>query len=152
MKWNTEEKVWKTVIISCCQRGKRNQKKRRKEEKEEKKGRKRREKRRKGEKKGRKRKGKEGKREYTDSVGDCVGRFFFQSPEVVHKLGCQPEFVATGDFTTAAARVRGSRRLHRTSARVFDSWRLRKTRKTIFFEVFFLQNLKIPKKQFNAQL
>jgi hypothetical protein len=53
-----------------------------KKEKEEKKGRKRREKGRKGEKKGRRRKGKEGKREYADSVGGCVGRFFFQSPEV----------------------------------------------------------------------
>jgi hypothetical protein len=59
-----------------------------KKEKEKKNGRKRREGRkgrekgRKGEKKGRKRKGKEGKREYEDSVGDCVGRFFFQSPEV----------------------------------------------------------------------
>ncbi len=73
-------------------------KKRRKEEKEEKKGRKRREKGRKGEKKGRKRKGKEGKGEYEDSVGGCVGRFFFQSPEVCQKLGRQPEFLATGDL------------------------------------------------------
>jgi len=117
----------KTAIISCCQRGKRKKKKRRRGEKEEKKGRKRREKERKGEKKGRRRKGKEGKREYADSVGGCVGRFFFQSPEVGHKLGRQPEFVATGDFTTVAARGRGSRRLHRTSVRVFDSRRLRKT-------------------------
>jgi hypothetical protein len=31
-----------------------------------------------------------------------------------------PEFVTTGDFTTATDRVRGNRRLHRTSARVFD--------------------------------
>jgi hypothetical protein len=105
-----------------------------KKEKEEKKGRKRREedmkrreKGRKGEKKGRRRKGEDGKREYADSVGGCVGRFFFQSPEVGHKLGCQPEFVVTGDFTTLAARVRGNRRLHRSSARVFDSRRLRKT-------------------------
>ncbi len=30
----------------------------------------------------------------------------------------QPEFVATGDFTTEAVRGRGSRRLHRTSVRV----------------------------------
>jgi hypothetical protein len=27
-----------------------------------------------------------------------VGRFFFQSPEVGHKLGRQPEFVSTGDL------------------------------------------------------
>jgi hypothetical protein len=73
-------------------------KKEKEEKKEEKKGRKRREKGRKGEKKGNKRKGKGGKREYEDSVGGCVGRFFFQSPEVGHKLGCQPEFVATGDL------------------------------------------------------
>ena len=86
----------KTAIISCCQRGKRKKKKRRKGVKEEKKGRKRREKERKGEKKGRRRKGKEGKREYADSVGGCVGRFFFQSPEVCQKLGRQPEFLATG--------------------------------------------------------
>ncbi len=95
--------------------GEKKGKKRRKEEKEEKKGRKRREKGRKGEKKGRKRKGKEGNREYAHSVGGCVGRFFFQSPEVGHKLGRQPEFVVTGDFTAVTARVRGIRRLHRTS-------------------------------------
>ncbi len=89
----------KRTIISCCHRGKRKKKRRRKEEKEEKKRR---------------------KRTY-------VGRFFFQSPEVGHKLGRQPEFVSTGDFTATAARARGSRRLDRTSARVFDSRRLRKT-------------------------
>jgi hypothetical protein len=49
-----------------------------------------------------------------------VCRFFFPSPEVGHKLGMTPEFVTTGDFTTATDRVRGNRRLHRTSARVFD--------------------------------
>ncbi len=27
-----------------------------------------------------------------------MGRFFFQSPEVGHKLGRQPEFVDTGDL------------------------------------------------------
>ncbi len=86
----------------------RKKKKRRKGGKEEKKGRK-------GEKKGRKRKGKEGKGEYDDSVDGCVGRFFFQSPEVCQKLGRQAEFLATGDFTTVAVRLRGSRRLHRTS-------------------------------------
>jgi hypothetical protein len=72
-----------------------------KERKEEKKGRKRREEREekkrereeKGKKKGRKTKGKEGKGEYEDSVGGCVGRFFFQSPEVCQKLGCQSEFL-----------------------------------------------------------
>ncbi len=95
-------------------------KKRRKEEKEEKKGRK-------GEKKGRERKGKEGKGEYEDSVGGYVGWFFFQSPEVCQKLGRQTEFLGTGDFTTVAARLRGSRRRHRTSAWVFDSRTLRKT-------------------------
>ena len=95
--------------------GEKKGKKRRKEEKEEKKGRERREKGRKGEKKGRRRKGKEGKREYADSVGGCVGRFFFQSPEVCQKLGRHPEFLATGDFTTVVSRRRGSRRLHRTS-------------------------------------
>jgi hypothetical protein len=43
-----------------------------------------------------------------------VGRFFFQSPEVCQKLGRQPEFLSTGDFTTVAARVRG--RWHPTPA------------------------------------
>ncbi len=91
-----------------------------KKEKEEKKGRKRTEKRRKEEKKGSKRQGKEGNREYVYSVGG-VGLFFSKSrgPRGLAKT------LASGDFTTAAARVRGSRRLHRTSARVFDSRRLR---------------------------
>jgi hypothetical protein len=106
------------AIFSCFWRGKRKKKKRRKEEKEEKKGRK-------GEKKGRKRREKEGKGGYEDSVGGCVGRFFFQSPEVCQKLGRQPEFLTTGDFTTVAVRVRGRWRLHRPSARVLDRHRLR---------------------------
>ncbi len=63
-------------------------------EKEEKKGRKRREEReermreREERREGRKTKGKAGKGGYEDSVGVCVGRFFFLTPE----------FVATGDF------------------------------------------------------
>ncbi len=72
--------------------GEKKGKKRRKEEKEEKKGRERREKGRKGEKKGRKRKGKEGKGEYEDSVGGCVGRFFFSKSPVVKNSGVSPSF------------------------------------------------------------
>ncbi len=83
-----KKKVKKMAIISCCQRGKRKKKKRRRGEKEEKKGRKGRGKGRKGEKEGRKTKGKAGKGGYEDSVGVCVGRFFFLTLE----------FVATGDF------------------------------------------------------
>ncbi len=81
-------------------------------------GRKRREKERKGEKKGRRRKGKEGKREYADSVGGCVGRFFFQSPEVCQKLGRQPEFLATGDFLLHL--------MHRTQQRLLSFQKVRK--------------------------
>jgi hypothetical protein len=55
------------------------------------------------------------------------GVFFFQSPEVCQKLGCHPEFLATGDFTTVETRVRGNRRLHRTSTRVLDIHRRRRT-------------------------
>ncbi len=69
-------------------------KKRRKEAKEEKKGRKRREKGRKGEKKGRK--GKEGKGEYEDSVGDCVGRFFFKVQRSVKNSVVSPSFWQPG--------------------------------------------------------
>jgi hypothetical protein len=79
-----------------------------KKEKEEKIGRKGREKGREGEKKGRKGKGK------------CYRK---QERE---NMRCQSDFVATGDFTTVTVRVRGSRRLHRTSARGLDSRRPRK--------------------------
>ena len=80
-------------FIPRTQRGKRKKRKRRRKKKKRRKGGK-------EEIKRRKRKGKEGKREYEDSIDGCVGRFCFQSPEVDHKLGCQSEFVSTGDFTT----------------------------------------------------
>ena len=68
--------------VTAVSQGEKKGKKRRKEEKEEKKERKWIETGRKGEKKRRKRKGKEGRGEYEDSAGGCVGRFFFQSPEL----------------------------------------------------------------------
>jgi hypothetical protein len=55
------------------------------------------------EKEGKTKKKKEGRGEYGDTTGGCVGRFFFQSPEVDHKLGRHPEFVTTGDFTTVVS-------------------------------------------------
>jgi hypothetical protein len=75
-----------------------------KERKEEKKGRKRREEREEkkrereetGKKKGRKRKGKEGKGEYEDSVGGCVGRFFFKVQRSVKNSGVNPSFWQPG--------------------------------------------------------
>jgi hypothetical protein len=52
------------------------------------------------------------------------GEIFFSKSRGLSKLGRQPS-LATGDFTTMTARVRGRWRLHRPSSRVLDNHRLR---------------------------